>query len=140
MVCDWLLATRTEVWEKEKSTGDKDAVSQTELIAFQQDLASLRKLAHNNKAALPRVGKSHPLYMAIAGILSKTPKNECICRILKDLLFTWKTDHQLVKLILGLYCYKELNLHSCKHASSDISFSFHPLKLQLDVYGVSGVS
>ena len=57
-MCDWLLATRTEVWEKEKSSGDKDVVSQTELIAFQQDLASLRKLAHNNKAALPRVSIS----------------------------------------------------------------------------------
>ena len=55
MICDWLLATRTEVWEKEKANGDKDVVSQTELIAFQQDLASLRKLAHNNKGALPRV-------------------------------------------------------------------------------------
>ena len=55
LVCDWLLATRTEVWEREKSGGEKDVVSQTELIAFQQDLASLRKLAHNNKTALPRV-------------------------------------------------------------------------------------
>ena len=55
MICDWLLATRTEAWEREKSSGEKDVVSQTELIAFQQDLASLRKLAHNNKGALPRV-------------------------------------------------------------------------------------
>jgi len=55
LVCDWLLATRTEVWEKEQSSGERENASQTELIAFQQDLTSLRKLAQENKAALPRV-------------------------------------------------------------------------------------
>lgn len=55
MVCDWLLATRTEIWEKEQSSGDRENASQTELIAFQQDLSSLRKLAQINKDALPRV-------------------------------------------------------------------------------------
>lgn len=56
LVCDWLLATRTEVWEKEQTSGERENASQTELIAFQQDLTSLRKLAQDNKAALPRVG------------------------------------------------------------------------------------
>lgn len=57
MVCDWLLATRTEIWEKEQSNGERENASQTELIAFQQDLSSLRKLAQENKAALPRVSE-----------------------------------------------------------------------------------
>ena len=57
LLCDWLLATRTELWEMWQSgdKGDKPA-SQMELIAFQQDLGSLRKLSQINKAALPKVG------------------------------------------------------------------------------------
>ncbi|KAL3879146.1 hypothetical protein ACJMK2_031456 [Sinanodonta woodiana] len=54
MVCDWLLTTRTNIWEQSQ-TEDNTRISQTELIAFQQDLASLRKLAQLNKAALPKV-------------------------------------------------------------------------------------
>nr|QGX48188.1 SREBP [Sinonovacula constricta] len=55
LVCDWLLGTRTDVWEREQSSGDREATTQTELIAFQQDLASLRKLANDNKVALPKI-------------------------------------------------------------------------------------
>ncbi|KAK3579818.1 hypothetical protein CHS0354_014965 [Potamilus streckersoni] len=54
MVCDWLLTTRTEIWEQNQ-TEDNTRISLTELIAFQQDLASLRKLAQLNKAVLPKV-------------------------------------------------------------------------------------
>ncbi|XP_052279883.1 sterol regulatory element-binding protein 1-like isoform X1 [Dreissena polymorpha] len=53
LVCDWLLATRTEVWERKQESGDSCA--QTELIAFQQDLASLRTIVQTDRAALPRV-------------------------------------------------------------------------------------
>ena len=56
LLCDWLLATRTELWEMSQpgDKGDKPA-TQMELIAFQQDLSSLRKLSQVNKAALPKV-------------------------------------------------------------------------------------
>lgn len=56
LLCDWLLATRTELWEMSQpgDKGDKPA-TQMELIAFQQDLSSLRKLSQINKAALPKV-------------------------------------------------------------------------------------
>ena len=56
LLCDWLLASRTELWEMSQpgDKGDKPA-SQMELIAFQQDLNSLRKLSHINKSALPKV-------------------------------------------------------------------------------------
>nr|KAG5698523.1 hypothetical protein BaRGS_023226 [Batillaria attramentaria] len=56
LLCDWLLTTRTDLWEMSQAgeRGDKPA-SQMELIAFQQDLGSLRKLSQINKAALPKV-------------------------------------------------------------------------------------
>ena len=58
LVCDWLLSTRTAIWQQEQSGRDEvssSSVSQPELVAFQQDLASLRKIAQHVKAALPRV-------------------------------------------------------------------------------------
>ncbi|CAG5122454.1 unnamed protein product [Candidula unifasciata] len=55
LLCDWLLSTRTDVWELENDGGAARTASQTELIAFQQDLSSLRKLSHITKAALPKV-------------------------------------------------------------------------------------
>jgi len=57
LVCDWLLSTRTAIWQQERSHGDvtSTTVSQDELSAFQQDLRSLRKLSQHMKAALPRV-------------------------------------------------------------------------------------
>ncbi|KAK6173452.1 hypothetical protein SNE40_016898 [Patella caerulea] len=57
LLCDWLLTTRTEVWELSKNGNDGTTrrASQTELIAFQQDLASLRKLSQNMKIALSKV-------------------------------------------------------------------------------------
>jgi hypothetical protein len=50
-----LLTTRTEVWEKNKLTEETYTSSQTELIAFQQDLASLRKLAQDFRPILSKV-------------------------------------------------------------------------------------
>ena len=55
LVCDWLLTTRTEVWEKNKLTEETYTSSQTELIAFQQDLASLRKLAQDFRPILSKI-------------------------------------------------------------------------------------
>jgi len=70
LVCDWLLLTRTESWQRERSerssedeevTSSADpspspnAVPSSDLMAFQNDLASLRKLATSLKAAIPRV-------------------------------------------------------------------------------------
>ncbi|KAK3798066.1 hypothetical protein RRG08_034626 [Elysia crispata] len=56
LLCDWLLSTRTDVWEFHNEVhGSSKPATQTELIAFQQDLACLRKLSHVMKAALPKV-------------------------------------------------------------------------------------
>jgi sterol regulatory element-binding transcription factor 1 len=56
LVCDWLLTTRTEVWQQEEADpDDPTSVSDEELLAFQRDLSSLRKLSQTLKAALPRV-------------------------------------------------------------------------------------
>ncbi|CAL1543442.1 unnamed protein product [Lymnaea stagnalis] len=55
LLCDWLLTTRTDIWEIDNEECNSKSASQTELIAFQQDLGSLRKLSHSMKAALPKV-------------------------------------------------------------------------------------
>lgn len=54
-VCDWLLKTRTDIWEQSQNESENTAVSQTELIAFQQDLSCLRKITKNFKSELSKV-------------------------------------------------------------------------------------
>ncbi|EDO44449.1 predicted protein [Nematostella vectensis] len=64
LCCDWLLATRTDIWEI-----SLDVVSRRNclgLIGFQHDLESLRTIAHAQKAALPRVY----LYEAVARLMT----------------------------------------------------------------------
>ena len=70
LVCDWLLTTRTEVWEQEKNdSGDfySTTVSNKELAAFHQDLGSLRKVCQHLKAALPRVFLHEATSRSMAG-------------------------------------------------------------------------
>jgi len=56
LVCDWLLMTRTEVWQQHNGNqGDSTTCSSSELQSFQKDMASLKKLAQTEKAAMPRV-------------------------------------------------------------------------------------
>jgi len=60
LVCDWLLSTRTAIWQEENDSQSDDCTephtaSPAELQAFQQDLASLRALCQHVRAALPRV-------------------------------------------------------------------------------------
>jgi len=68
LVCDWLLATRTEAWQHscavvaKTCSGDHDegapastTVFADELVAFQQDLSSLRRLAHHWRPAMSKV-------------------------------------------------------------------------------------
>ena len=56
LVCDWLLTTRTAVWQEEQGEGEAlSHVCQAELLAFQRDLTSLRRLAQVLKVAMPRV-------------------------------------------------------------------------------------
>ncbi|XP_032242249.2 sterol regulatory element-binding protein 1 isoform X2 [Nematostella vectensis] len=64
LCCDWLLATRTDIWEI-----SLDIVSRRSclgLTGFQHDLESLRTIAHVQKAALPRVY----LYEAVARLVT----------------------------------------------------------------------
>ncbi len=63
LLCDWLLTTRTEIWEQEIGRQHSDTsqianttASKTDQLAFQQDLCCLRKVSQHLKAALPRVG------------------------------------------------------------------------------------
>ncbi|XP_052078651.1 sterol regulatory element-binding protein 1-like isoform X2 [Mytilus californianus] len=55
LICDWLLTSRTDIWEKNKSSDETYTCSQTELIAFQQDLASLRRVAQDNRPILSKI-------------------------------------------------------------------------------------
>nr|UVI59225.1 SREBP-1 [Haliotis discus hannai] len=68
LTCDWLLTTRSQVWEMTHDwLGTTKPVSQTELIAFQQDLASLRKLSQSMKTALPKVFLHEAMARVMAG-------------------------------------------------------------------------
>ena len=67
LVCDWLLATRTAIWQKQADGSSQiQHVVPSELQSFQQDLACLRKLSTVIKAAVPRVY----LYQATARLIA----------------------------------------------------------------------
>jgi len=67
LVCDWLLTTRTEIWQRQSaaaaSTGsgiDSEAVATAtvyteDLTSFQRDLATLRRLAQQWRPAINKV-------------------------------------------------------------------------------------
>nr|AHB60716.1 sterol regulatory element-binding protein [Mimachlamys nobilis] len=55
LVSDWLLMTRKEAWESVQMEDKSTTASQTELIAYQQDLASFRKVAKNYKSVMSKV-------------------------------------------------------------------------------------
>jgi len=71
LVCDWLLTTRTEVWQRDcaalssaSNVSDEEAVTTMrmmfadDLTAFQQDLTSLHRLAHHCRAAMTKVSSA----------------------------------------------------------------------------------
>lgn len=55
VVCDWLLETRTSLWEDRVDEGQKPPASNSCLTAFNKDLASLRSLTQHLPFALSRV-------------------------------------------------------------------------------------
>jgi len=66
LVSDWLLETRTELWQRGSAAtatdADTEAVATTttavfadDLMSFQQDLATLRRLSHHWRAAMTKV-------------------------------------------------------------------------------------
>lgn len=56
MVCDWLLETRTSLWEDiSESEGSNTFVSNAIFIGFHRDLTSLRSIVQHVSGALPRV-------------------------------------------------------------------------------------
>lgn len=56
LVCDWLLETRTTLWENEVSDQPNGYVAaQSTLSGFQEDLSSLKKLVQHLPNILPRV-------------------------------------------------------------------------------------
>ncbi|CAG9861636.1 unnamed protein product [Phyllotreta striolata] len=66
LVCDWLLETRTSLWEDCVENGLKTPVSNWVLSSFQDDLNSLRSLADHVPTALSRVF----LYEATARLMA----------------------------------------------------------------------
>jgi len=74
-VSDWLLTTRTEVWQRDCAAGtgrEEEAVTTTttavfadDLMSFQQDLASLRRLAHDWRAAMTKVCLLHCILLLL---------------------------------------------------------------------------
>ncbi|XP_057662115.1 sterol regulatory element-binding protein 1 [Diorhabda carinulata] len=66
LVCDWLLETRTSLWEDCVNRGLKTPVSNGILTSYQMDLSSLRTLAGHIPSALARVF----LYEATARLMA----------------------------------------------------------------------
>ncbi|EDO44513.1 predicted protein, partial [Nematostella vectensis] len=67
LCCDWLLATRTDIWESNnKPDVQHKVIDSVGLAAFQHDLESLRKITHDLQAALPRMY----LYEAVARLMA----------------------------------------------------------------------
>lgn len=74
LICDWLLITRTEIWQREKSERSSDEeeflmkpIFSADLVEFQKDLLSLRKLAGSLKAAMPKVFTHEATVRLMAG-------------------------------------------------------------------------
>ncbi|CAH0560495.1 unnamed protein product [Brassicogethes aeneus] len=55
VICDWLLETRTAMWEDSVENGNTGPVSNNYLTAFQKDLNSLRSLAEQMPSVVSRV-------------------------------------------------------------------------------------
>jgi sterol regulatory element-binding transcription factor 1 len=56
LCCDWLLATRTDIWERSCVPEESPSPVDPDLLfSFQYDLESLQKLTHDVPPALPRV-------------------------------------------------------------------------------------
>lgn len=76
LVCDWLLTTRTDIWQRECQNSREDddvssstAISAGDLKSFQVDLSSLRKLAYGMKLAMPRVSlECPPLFVELIAL------------------------------------------------------------------------
>ncbi|CAG9766585.1 unnamed protein product [Ceutorhynchus assimilis] len=67
VVCDWLLETRTSLWEDSVDGGAKPPAPSSCLTAFNKDLVSLRSLAEHLPFALSRVFLYEATLRLIAG-------------------------------------------------------------------------
>jgi len=129
LVCDWLLSTRTAIWQQEQDNKDENdvsstMVSQSELHAFQQDLTSLRRLSQFVKAALPRVFLHEATSRLMAGASPARTQ-----RLLDTSLRKRCTTHKVVekgvendveKLDFGDREYATALLLACRHLPAQI--------------------
>lgn len=68
LVADWLLATRTTLWQQRqpKESSRTHLATSSELDMFQQDLAALRRVASSIKSVMPKVY----LYQAVSRFMA----------------------------------------------------------------------
>lgn len=57
LCCDWLLSTRSEVWEREVPDGGHHVSISGKLDGFDKDLKSLQKVCFYLPEALPKVSQ-----------------------------------------------------------------------------------
>ena len=55
LCCDWLLSSRSYIWEKEALDEGNHAPDATKLDSFDKDLKSLQKICLHVPEALPKV-------------------------------------------------------------------------------------
>lgn len=89
LVCDWLLLTRTGLWQEETAEGSAKhapGMPSPDLRLFQADLTALRKVAQHLKAAMPRVFLHEATARLMAGaspartqqLLGRSVRRRCI--------------------------------------------------------------
>ncbi|XP_014664603.1 PREDICTED: sterol regulatory element-binding protein 1-like isoform X2 [Priapulus caudatus] len=88
LVCDWLLCTRTDIWQEETSynQGELAVATQAQLRSFQNDLSSLRKVASEIKSAFSKVFLHEATARLMAGaspsrtqlLLDRTLRKRCM--------------------------------------------------------------
>lgn len=55
LCCDWLLSTRTDVWERQKLDGELNLNKASRLDGFSKDLRSLQNVAAYIPDIMPKV-------------------------------------------------------------------------------------
>jgi sterol regulatory element-binding transcription factor 1 len=122
LVCDWLLFTRTAMWQEESNQKEGNIpVSEDELFGFQQDLTCLRKLSQRFQAALPRVFLHEATARLMAGaspartqqLLGRSQRQKDSCALESDRC-------EDVELEVGEREHATSLLLACKHLPSSL--------------------
>ncbi|XP_070553769.1 sterol regulatory element-binding protein 1-like isoform X2 [Ptychodera flava] len=117
LVCDWLLSTRTSAWQKQHcSPSESSTCSPSELLSFQKDIASLKKISQVESAAVPRVYLHEATARLMAGanpartqqLLDRSLRRRCVN-------YQSKNGNEESSTVLGEREHATALVMACKH-------------------------